>query len=644
MIKTKIKRIAQVILSTLLIAALNFSTFFLPVSAADIPEPFLRDLYDNGVYYYNPCGGSSSGSSSSSNGYIGHLDTSLILSAKNADKQNSDFGNAGSWSDTDTASMKKLLETYGDLAYQVGRTVNVPYVGVLVQLRYEDPKAICGKNNLWGIGCPPGTPAGGGRNFDTLGDGFVGYANCITNGHHDQALGITDPKEFLEKLGPTWVQGNINGAGYGSINAMKNSVDALQKFIDSPEGQAIVQTFTGYSGSSGTPSSGSSTTNTANIIDSDGWFKEGSISGLTQESALTSEWKSKLKESPSSTYNNGLGKPTAILLHYTAGGPQDGTSGLKLYGDNLYPAHFTIDLVEKKAYQHFPLNQPSLATKYADQYSIQFEIIGWGYNAKPGDQYDLASFGDAEWDYLAQYLIPISAYTGIPLTSDVPWEDPNWEVDNFTQRDLNLSGVIGHMHVQDDKIDPGNIWSQVQAAIERGGGGSTGTDICGNTISTAASGSVAALQETVLKYAWPDTNHNGTPTAAYAELINERKAQGLYIGGNNGIDCGAWVTALMQESGWDPHYNYDGKGGNTSKQEEYLRDSSNGWEQIRPSDASELQPGDVAVNNHHTWAFVGDIPGFATQVASASLRPSRAPCAGTESLNYDSPRWYRKVK
>lgn len=145
MIKTKIKRIAQVILSTLLIVALNFSTFFLPVSAADIPEPFLRDLYDNGVYYYNPCGGSSSGSSSSSNGYIGHLDPSLILSAKNADKQNSDFGNAGSWSDTDTASMKKLLETYGDLAYQVGRTVNVPYVGVLVQLRYEDQKLSAGK-------------------------------------------------------------------------------------------------------------------------------------------------------------------------------------------------------------------------------------------------------------------------------------------------------------------------------------------------------------------------------------------------------------------------------------------------------------------------------------------------------------------
>ncbi len=640
--KTKTRPI-RIVLSFFLITALNLSTFFLPVSAGSLPEQYISELYDNNIFYYNPCGGSLSGGGSLNNNYVGHFDPSLILSAKNADKQNSDFGNAGSWSDTDTASMKKLLETYGDLAYQVGRTVNIPYVGILVQLRYEDPKAICGKNNLWGIGCPPGTPPGGGKNFSTLGEGFVGYADCITNGRHDQAIGITDPKEFLEKLGPTWVQGDINGAGYAHISSMKNSVDALQSYIDSPEGQAIVQTFTGYSDSSSSSgSSNASTTNTADLIDSDGWFKEGSISGLKQESALTSEWKSRLKETPSSTYNNGLGKPTAILLHYTAGGPQDGTSGLKLYGDNLYPAHFTIDLVEKKAYQHFPLNQPSLATKYADQYSIQFEIIGYGYNAKPGDKYDLASFGNEEWDYLAQYLIPISAHTGIPLTTDVSWEDPNWEVDNFTQRDLNLSGVIGHMHVQDDKIDPGNIWSQVQAAIQRGGGGFGGTDICGNSITTASPGSVSALQQTVLKYAWPETGHGTTPTSAYAELVKQRNAQGLYTGGGV-TDCGGWVTALMQESGWDPHYNFDGKGGNTSSQKAYLEDTSNGWEEIHPSNASDLQPGDVAVNSHHTWAFVGDIPGFATQIASASLG-GRAPQPGTESLNYDSPHWYRKVK
>lgn len=667
MIRIKM-RSPRTILSYLLILALNLTTFFLPVSATPIPEPYINELYANGVYYYNPCSdyvsGSGSGSNSNNN-YIGHLDPSLILSAKNADKQYSDFRQAngklaGDWSDTDTASMKTLLEAYGDLAYQVGRTVNIPYVAILVQLRYEDarsePSSICGKNNLWGIACPPGTPPGGGKNYNTLGEGFVGYANAITNGYHNQAIGITDPKEFLEKLGPTWVQGDINGAGYALIGAMKNSVDALQNYINSPEGQAIVQTFTGYSGSSGSSgsdtsgTSGSSNSNTTDLIDSDGWFKDNSISGLQKESALDSAWKSRLRETPSSTYNNGLGKPTAILLHYTAGGPQDGTSGLKLYGDNLYPAHFTIDLVKKKAWQHFPLNQPSLATKYADQYSIQFEIIGYGYNARPGDEYDLASFGDEEWDYLAQYLIPISAYTGIPLTSDVPWEDPNWEVSNFTQHDLNLSGVIGHMHVQDDKIDPGNIWPQVQAAIQRGGGGSSGgsvndSNVCGtsgNTI-TGSPGSIDALQQTVLKYAWPDGSHGTTPMPAYAELVSERQKAGLYVGGISypGIDCGGWVTALMQTSGWDPNYNSGN--GPTGTQEAYLRDPANGWEQIHPTDASELQPGDVAMSDDHTWAFVGDIPGFATQVASASL-DSRAPCAGTESLNYQGARWYRKVK
>ena len=97
----------------------------------------------------------------------------------------------------------------------------------------------------------------------------------------------------------------------------------------------------------------------------------------------------------------------------------------------------------------------------------------------------------------------------------------------------------------------------------------------------------------------------------------------------------------MQESGWDPDYNKNK--GDTSEQLTYLQDSSNGWEEIHPSNASDLQPGDVAVNSHHTWAFVGDIPGFATQIASASLG-GRSPQAGTESLNYDNPHWFRKVK
>ncbi len=193
---------------------------------------------------------SSSASSNKSTTSSGSINYDRVKSAKNATK--SFFNGSGdvpsaNWSDTDMASMKQLLETYGDLAYQLGEAVGAPYVAILVQMRYEDPNSRCGKNNFWGNGCPPGTGVGGAsKQGENLGEGFILYGETLTNGYHDQALGISDPKEYLEKIGPTWVQGNINGAGYGAIEGMKKSVDALQAYIDSDEGQKIVKNFGNY--------------------------------------------------------------------------------------------------------------------------------------------------------------------------------------------------------------------------------------------------------------------------------------------------------------------------------------------------------------------------------------------------------------
>ena len=170
-------------------------------------------------------------------------DLADIYNAKNADKQYTDIGSAR-WGDGNNSQMARVLEGYGDLAYRLGKAVGAPWVAILVQMRYEDPESVCGKNNFWGNGCPPGTGPGGakiqGRN---LGEGFVQYGRTLTNGMHNQALGITNPKTYLEKIGPTWVQGNINGKGYGQIEGMKKSVDSLVAFIESPEGQAIVSQF-----------------------------------------------------------------------------------------------------------------------------------------------------------------------------------------------------------------------------------------------------------------------------------------------------------------------------------------------------------------------------------------------------------------
>lgn len=187
----------------------------------------------------------------------GSGDYSKVLTARNADEYvfNVPSGDPwqANWGDGDTAGMRRVLENYGDLAYQLGDAIGAPWVAIIVQMRYEDSRSVCGANNFWGNGCPPGTGAGGasiqGRN---LGEGFMQYGQTLTNGYHDQAIGISDPIEYLEAIGPTWVQGNINGPGYGSIDGMRNSVRALLAYIETEEGQSIVSQFGNYHGTSGT--------------------------------------------------------------------------------------------------------------------------------------------------------------------------------------------------------------------------------------------------------------------------------------------------------------------------------------------------------------------------------------------------------
>lgn len=213
--------------------------------AADLTEKQLHMFSQNDILFYNPgeCVTKASGALDATG------DFADIMNAKNAEK--SIFNCSGNiaapkWSDNNKAKMRELLENYGDLAFRLGKAVGAPYVAILVQMRYEDACSVCGKNNFWGNGCPPGTGRGGASiQGNNLGEGFVQYGQTLTNGRHNQAIGVADPKEYLEKIGPTWVQGSTSGPGYGSIKEMKKSVDALQAYIDSVEGQAIVKTFGG---------------------------------------------------------------------------------------------------------------------------------------------------------------------------------------------------------------------------------------------------------------------------------------------------------------------------------------------------------------------------------------------------------------
>lgn len=167
-----------------------------------------------------------------------------------------------------------------------------------------------------------------------------------------------------------------------------------------------------------------------------------------------------------------------------------------------------------------------------------------------------------------------------------------------------------------------------------------------------------SLQDMVKQYAWSQyinftssilPEAQGRPvmaseqTPAYAQAVVRAVSEGRYVGGIavKGDDCGGFVSLLMYDSGFDKGYNYADRGGPTTTQEAWLREN---WQLISSTDATDRQPGDVAINEVHTYVYVGDIPGFGSQIASASVSgPVRAPMAGQESVADSSFRWYRKT-
>ena len=162
------------------------------------------------------------------------------------------------------------------------------------------------------------------------------------------------------------------------------------------------------------------------------------------------------------------------------------------------------------------------------------------------------------------------------------------------------------------------------------------------------------FQALVLGYAWPEYHsapwHDRMP--AYAEAVTQSISEGRYVGGSvagvPGIDCGGFVTVLVQNSGLEPNYN-DSKGA-TDTQEAWVK--SHNWTLINANagtrvDTSLLQPGDVAFSSGHTFIYVGEIEGFDSVIASASYSThgaGRAPMAGKEDLLFGNGaivRWYR---
>lgn len=139
------------------------------------------------------------------------------------------------------------------------------------------------------------------------------------------------------------------------------------------------------------------------------------------------------------------------------------------------------------------------------------------------------------------------------------------------------------------------------------------------------------LVNLLLAWAWPEYHKAPYTTrmpdyAAYMDNVATYHPDG-------GVDCGAFVSNIIIASGWDLSY----PAGPVSSQKTYL---SSSWNEVS---AKSRKLGDVGVKKtgHHVILYVGNIPGFGSTTASASMG-ERAPMAGSSGENLDNYTWYRK--
>lgn len=223
-------------------------------------------------------------------------------------------------------------------------------------------------------------------------------------------------------------------------------------------------------------------------------------------------------------------------------------------------------------------------------------------------------------------------------SDDIPW------VYNEIAQNTATDGITDQRKQQyADGIANGIIAAIPTSGVGRNSGS------CGQVFNTAG------LSNTVLTYAWPDYRAAPFPDKKpeYDAAIDAAMASGQYVGGGKypGVDCGGWVTRLMIDSGFEPNYNYGGVIANGASNVNYGQSPwiEENWQRIGSvTSTAELQPGDVAINigKTHTFAYVGDIQGFDSEIASASYSTGgqgwRAPMAGRENPLGSNIIWYRK--
>lgn len=286
---------------------------------------------------------------------------------------------------------------------------------------------------------------------------------------------------------------------------------------------------------------------------------------------------------------------------------------------------------------------------YADAFKTTREAAeGRTVNRDPDNSSQAASFGAGRDDVKTKGNIPLMML----WSESVPW------VYNEMARGepRSLSADLKQKYVT-------GIVEGVKKAIPANAGTDTSAANCASGSGTGATGGFA---DTVKRYVLPQ--YMGDPYIGrdkampdYAAGADKATSEGRYVGaggthcvGGAGYscgaptyaDCGGFVTTIIVDSGHDPTYNTaaTGGGGPTGTQRIWLEKN---WTPVFSSkaeiDEAKLLPGDVLIEQGHTFLYIGPGTGVDGTIASASYN-GRVPMSGKEKVTGtdSSSMWYRK--
>lgn len=297
---------------------------------------------------------------------------------------------------------------------------------------------------------------------DDIEDPAVKNISIKLNGHVEKYQEAAKRRQYAEEIYKTYTPKAGGNNLVDTTNGIDQSSDASKNKDDKKEDNKKKKDKADENSNTKAQPENTTPTNTGVIWGNDG-FISGGLPGYKKE-VPSSDWSNETENRAYTTNNK---KPNKILLHSTEGS----TPGLAAYPDNNhFAAHFTLDAVNKTINQHYSINVSSNAVKTVDTDGpIQIELVG--FSVPRGDvsqKFILKNWGDSEWDYIALVLASISEKTGIPLNTNVDWDTKNDIRLKSVESFRNTVGIVGHMHAFDnDHSDPGNIWSQLSAAITR---------------------------------------------------------------------------------------------------------------------------------------------------------------------------------